>query len=243
MTGVVAVVGSASPFLTQTGAAVARLLRADVRHLRPHTRDTPDPVRAVLDELAGPDVLAAVMPGGAAMEAMTGGVISACRKPVVVTPPMPATRHPSAVSRVLLPLDGSAEAAVAVAPTVQLLADAGVDLVVLHVFDQTTVPRFWDQAAHARSCWESEFRARYCPHPGVRLQLRTGAPGEQVVTVAERERVDLIVLGWSQRLSPARAATVRRVISEAHVPVMLMPASAEVRLPSEQLPKAGSARS
>lgn len=224
MTGVVGVIGGASPSLTETGETVARLLRAEVRQLAPaEGLETPEGVRSVLDELADLDVVAAVVPGGAAMEATTGHVISASRKPVVVTRGTRPTRHPLAISRVLLPLDGSPEAAAAVGPTAHLLADAGVDLVVLHVFDHVTVPRFWDQAAHARGCWEPEFRARYCPLPGVRLQLRTGVPGEQVVTVAQQERVDLIVLGWSQRLEPDRAATVRQTIREACVPVMLMP--------------------
>jgi hypothetical protein len=151
---------------------------------------------------------------------------------VVVAPQLPATRRPLVVARVLLPLDGSAEGAAAVAPTARLLADAGVDLVVLHVFDKVTVPRCWDQAAHARDCWEREFRARYCPQPGARLQLRTGVAGDQVVTVAEQEHVDLIVLGWSQRLDPDRAATVRRTLGLAHVPVMLMPVSPSSRTPS-----------
>jgi nucleotide-binding universal stress UspA family protein len=228
MTGVVAVVGSTPPSLTETGAAVARLLRAELRHVWPGERpESAECLRAVLAELEGPDVLIAVLPGGSKLEAATGHVISSSSKPVVVTPHRPDTARPPAVSRVLLPLDGSWEAASAVAPTAKLLADAGVDLVVLHVFDRVTAPRFWDQAAHARSCWETEFRARYCPQPGVRLQLRTGAPAEQVLSVAAQEDVDLIVLGWSQRLEPNRAATVRRAVSEGQVPVMLMPVSTD----------------
>ena len=226
MAGAVAVVGAASPSVVQTGAAFAALLQADLRPLgAPEGLEQPEAARALLDEIAAPDVLVAVMPDGAALEATTGFVISTCPRPIVVTPQTLEARQPLVISRVLLPLDGSREAAAAVAPTVRLLTDAGIDLVVLHVFDRTTVPRFWDQAAHARRSWEPEFLARYCPYPAVRLHLRAGAPGEQVVTVAGQERVDLIVLGWSQRLDPDRAATVRRTIAEAQVPVMLMPVS------------------
>jgi hypothetical protein len=226
MTGVVAVVGAAMPCVAEAGAAVSSLLRADLRRVDPEPRlESGEAARVVLDELAAAEVLVAVMPDGTAMEGTTGYVISRCRKPVVVIPRTLASRPPLVIARVLLPLDGSWEAAAAIAPTAELLSDAGVDLVVLHVLVEDTVPRFWDQAAHARRSWESEFLARYCPQPGVRLRLRTGAPGEQVVTVAEQEQVDLVVLGWSQRLDPDRAATVRRTISEIGVPVMLMPVS------------------
>jgi hypothetical protein len=228
MTGVVAVVGPTSPSLTEAAGAIARLLRAGLRQV-PATKSlqSADAVRRVLNELARPDVLVAVMSGCAATEAMTRDVISSSPKPVVVIPSSAATRP--LVSRVLLPLDGSLDAAAAVAATAQRLADADVDLIVLHVFDDVTVPRFWDQAAHARDCWEREFRARYCPHPRARLHLRTGAPAEQVLAVAEQEQVHLIVLGWSQRLDPERAVTVRRLVDRAQVPVMLMPVPASPR--------------
>lgn len=224
VTRVIAVVDGASPTVAETAAAVADLLGARVRAVRPPA--VPGPGREleeVLAELAAPEVVLAVMPDGAAMEALTGAVISTWSKPVVVTPATLSTRRPLAVSRVLLPLDGSWEASAAVAPTAAFLADAGVDLVVLHVFDAATVPAFWDQAAHARRSWEPEFLARYCPQPGVRLHLRAGGPGEQVVTVAAQEKVDLIALGWAQRLDHDRAATVRRTLRDARVPVLLMP--------------------
>jgi hypothetical protein len=99
-------------------------------------------------------------------------------------------------------------------------------VVVLHVFDASTVPRFWDQAAHARRAWEEEFMTRFCAQPGARLELRSGAAGQQVVDVAATEGVDLITLGWSQRLDPGRAQTVRRTVLEAAVPVMLVPLAA-----------------
>lgn len=226
MSSVVAVVGREPPSLAEAGEGVARLLHAHVRRIGPEDGiEGYEAAQGVLDELADPAVLAAVVPDGAAMESATGYVISRFRKPVVVTPQALATGHPLVVSRVLLPLDGSEESAAAVAPTAGFLADAGVDLIVLHVFNAATAPKFWDQAAHARRSWEGEFLARYCPLPGVRLHMRTGAPGEQVVTVAAQEHVDLVVLGWSQHLDPDRAATVRRTISESHVPVMLMPVS------------------
>ena len=77
-------------------------------------------------------------------------VVQRSARPVVLVPAAARGRRPQ-IRRVLVPLDGTAESAAAVAETVEQFARAGVDLVVLHVFDAETVPRFWDQAAHARA--------------------------------------------------------------------------------------------
>jgi nucleotide-binding universal stress UspA family protein len=127
------------------------------------------------------------------------------------------------ITRVLIPLDGTPESAAAVSQTIRLLAGAGVDLVVLHVFDATTVPKFWDQPAHAEQAWQEEFLARYCDQPGVRLQLRSGVPAEHILDVATTEHVDLIGLGWSQQPSQARAQTLRQTLRDAPVPVLVVP--------------------
>jgi nucleotide-binding universal stress UspA family protein len=55
------------------------------------------------------------------------------------------------------------------------------------------------------------------------MEIRSGTPGEQVVDVAEAERVDLIALGWSQQLDADRAHTVRRSVLDSGVPVLLVP--------------------
>jgi nucleotide-binding universal stress UspA family protein len=127
------------------------------------------------------------------------------------------------ISRALVPLNGAPTAAAAVNETVRLLADAGVDLVVLHVFDARTVPKFWDQPAHAERAWQDEFLARHCDHPGVRLQLRSGVPGEHILDVAATEQVDLIALGWSRQLGGAHAQTLRQTLRDARVPVLVVP--------------------
>lgn len=221
---IVTIGGASSTAVTEVGTALAKVLHAGVRTVDaipglPAETSLED----ILRELDAADVSLAVVADGAELETATGQLVTASRKPVVVVPAAAAIRRPTAMSRVLLPLDGSWEAAAAVAPTADLLTRAGVDLVVLHVFTDATMPHFWDQAAHAHRAWGDEFLARYCQHPGVRLCLRSGAPGEHVVSVAADEKVDMITLGWAQRLNPKRARTVRQTVTEAHVPVMLMP--------------------
>jgi hypothetical protein len=176
---------------------------------------------AVLGELERPDAVLGVIPRD---HRMSWGIASTAVKPVVLVPPASVFPALPAISRMLVPLDGTLESAAAVTETMELFASAGVELVVLHVFDPVTVPAFWDQAAHARRDWEREFRARFCtPSVNVRLELRSGLPTDHVNQVATDERSQLIALGWSQRTGRGRARTVRGTIRDATVPVMLVP--------------------
>lgn len=153
-------------------------------------------------------------------------VLQVTRRPLVVVPPDADGPRDGHLDCVLAPLDGSEASAHAVAESVRLFCAHGVDVVVLHVFEAATVPRFWDQAQHAQPVWEQEFLARFCDAEGVRVQLRSGVPGEHVVSVAAQEQADLIVLGWAQDLSAGRARTVRQTLSSAGVPVLLIPLAA-----------------
>ncbi|HTY72090.1 MAG TPA: universal stress protein [Actinomycetes bacterium] len=147
--------------------------------------------------------------------------------PVLLVPTGPRYVAPERVSCVLVPLDASLRSARTVAETVELFAASGAEIVVLHVFEAETVPRFWDQPVHARRSWGEEFLARYCDQPGARVELRAGVTGEHIRDVADRERADVITLGWAQDTSPGRARTVRSTLRGAHVPVLLLPVLGE----------------
>jgi hypothetical protein len=106
-------------------------------------------------------------------------------KPLVVVPPVPRDPPPAGVHRVLVPLDGTASAAQAVQPATELFAGSGVEILALHVFDATRVPRFWDRPSTTtrrgpRSSWPAGARLRAlawrCGHPrGPHPQRRPGA--------------------------------------------------------------------
>jgi nucleotide-binding universal stress UspA family protein len=146
-------------------------------------------------------------------------IIRRSRKPVVALPRgVEVGERP--ISRVLLPLDGTVVSARAVTPAVQLLLDAGTEVIATHVFDTSTVPAFWDQAAHGRPAFSDEFVRRHLPG-GVRLALRRGSAAEQVLAESELTGADLLLLGWAQLLTPGRAGLVRRVLA-GPVPVMLV---------------------
>lgn len=208
-------------------SAVANLTHAHVRRLELGGAVAREQaIRRVLQATQRPGVVLTVLARDALLRPFWPDIVRQVSKPVIVVPATKSGSPPS-VSRALVPLDGTPEAAGAVAEVVELFANAGLDLLVLHVFDASTTPPFWDQAAHARREWEQEFLARHCAVPGARLALRSGTPDEQVVDVAAEEHVDLITLGWSQHLAPGRAQTVRRTIADASVPVMLVPLTSE----------------
>lgn len=215
--------GPRERYVLDAAHAIARLLNADVRRLHPHERSEREvQAREVLEGLAAQHTLLVVVPGRRARSSLCWQVLASSDKPVLVVPPhVHPDDHP--IRLALLPLDGTAESATAVAGATALLAEAGVELLVLHVFGETTVPKYWDQPTHARQAWGEEFLARYCTMPGVRMELRVGLPDEGVLRVAAEAGADLIALGWSRRLDRGRAKVVRRTVVDSPVPVLLVP--------------------
>ena len=151
-------------------------------------------------------------------------VISSVPTPVVLVPPRgtPLER----IRHVLLPLEGTAQTSLAPVAVLRLARDAAVDVLALHVLDESSLPRFTDQPQHETEAWTREFVARYCPHGlhSLSLALRVGRPEEAILRVAEETGVDLIALGWNQRLAPGRAAIVRAVLERGRLPLLLIPA-------------------
>jgi nucleotide-binding universal stress UspA family protein len=226
---ILAVLGQrdAGPPVAETAGAIARILGSRVRPLRlPAELSPPRAAARVLRTLHRPRVLTAVLAGDEVSRPMWQRVAQRSNKPVVLVP-AGARNRPPQIRRILLPLDGTPRSAAAVAPTAERLARGGAELVVLHVFDAETVPKFWDQPAYAGPAWTAEFLARYCSVPGARLELRSGIAAEHVAQVARAEQADMIALAWSQRLDPGRAPVVLRTVLEAEVPVILVPIPAD----------------
>ncbi len=225
LTDVLAILGhdEAGPPVTETAAVIARLVGGEVRQVRLAAGLSPqEAVRQVMRVLHQAGTVSGVLAAGELSRPLWQRVAQQSAKPVVLVPAEPRDQPPR-IRRILLPLDGTAQSASAVAGTAERLARGGAEIVVLHVFDARTVPRFWNQHAHAGRAWTQEFLARYCALPGARLELRSGIAAEHVVKVAGTEQADMIALAWSQRLEPGRALVVRRAVLDAGVPVLLVP--------------------
>lgn len=99
---------------------------------------------------------------------------------------------------------------------------ADIEVIAVHVFEPTTVPRFLDGLEDA-AVWRDEFLARHCAELGVQLRTAPGPTAPALLRIAAEDDVDVIALGWHQKLSPAHARVVRHVLTSAHRPVALVP--------------------
>lgn len=187
-----------------------------------------DPIEQIVAEMSPDAVVAGVLgargkPGGPRPVGSTAlEVITRVDKLIAVVPPAAVVPSPG-MGSILVPLDGTPESAGAVEVLLETCADRDVEIVVLHVFDSSTTPPFWDQPFHAAEAYATEFLARFMAQPGARARLRTGVPKEGVLDAAVRESVDVIALGWSRHLDRGRAEVVRHVLSRASIPVLLVP--------------------
>lgn len=187
-------------------------------------------VRALVSEARRRDVAALVV-GARATPAgrrpaghIALEVITAATTPVAVVPPDP--RRPSGLERLLVPLDGTSSTARALEGVIEIACRHNVDVVVMHVRDEASLPPFSDQPQHEADAWEREFMARYCSAPTARAELRVGVPAPAVVAMAAEAEADVVALGWRQDLTPGRAAVVREVLERSRVPVLLVPMQA-----------------
>lgn len=148
-------------------------------------------------------------------------VIRRAHAMVVVVPP--ATSSEYELRTVLVPVPG--RPADALQNVIRIADDARLDVVILHVHDERSIPSFEDQPYYDAEAWAEEFLARWVP--GARreavMEVRVGAPEEEIMGVARERGADMIAMGWSQDLSPGRATIVRTVLERSPVPVALVP--------------------
>jgi nucleotide-binding universal stress UspA family protein len=235
-----------APRVLTTAAALARLLHGEVdavtavsdegeRRGEPETitdrlGETTrvvhgDPQAALMSELAQPDVLVGVL-GTRTLRAhphllghVAHALVTRTSTPLVLVPPdsRPLTaEHPV----FLVPLDGTQRTSDSVNPIAAMLTAEAGETITLHVFDSTTVPMF-APSRHGSQLLAEEFMAQHASGTAQRAEARIGAPAQHILEVARQHHVDAIVLAWSQSLEAGRAEVIRRVISEADVPVVL----------------------
>jgi nucleotide-binding universal stress UspA family protein len=148
-------------------------------------------------------------------------LVTATSTPLVLVPP--GTRPLVAEHPVfLVPLDGDPRTSDSVSTLTALLNADGGEHITLHVFDSTTVPMF-APSRHGSQIIADEFAALHASGTSWRAEARIGTPAQHILEVARQHDVDAIVLAWNQNLGPGRAETLRRVIGETDVPVILSP--------------------
>ncbi|HET7486965.1 MAG TPA: universal stress protein [Acidimicrobiales bacterium] len=141
-------------------------------------------------------------------------------KPVVMVPP--DARTPEHVERVLVAMDGSPGRAAALRQAIHLAGDAHVELIVVHVDSEDSIPSFSDQVAHETAAYAREFLYRYCGEVPARLETRVGVPAEEILAAARDMEPDLVAIGWPRSREPGHGHVVRQVLGASPVPVLLV---------------------
>lgn len=214
----VVVAGGERAEVVRTGAAVASALRCTASVLDASRWHGEDVLQGVVARATAPGVTAVVM---AARHEATAfwRVAERCPAALVGIPP---GCDRTTVERVLLPLDGAPATSRAVADMVRTLATYGAHVTAVHVFDEATVPAFWDQPAHALPTWREEFLRRNS-EVAHGLRVRSGSADRELLTEIRARRPDLVLMGWSQAHDPTRARVVRAALADGGAPVMLVP--------------------
>jgi len=159
-------------------------------------------------------------------------------KPMLLVPPS-LEKWPGA-QRVLVPLDGTGITALAASAALAVLSVPDTVATTVHVFDERTVPQFWDSPQHEYEAWTKEFRARYCDALGNGLEVRAGPVADQLTEMAASGAFDMVVVVWAQQTSGGRAAVVAELLAGSQVPILLVPSSYVAQALAEPGRNAGS---
>lgn len=212
--------------LTGDSEATEALKLLATRHAVP-LRVEHGPVLPALREALRPrDVVAAVVgarstPGGRRPVGGTARrLVESSDKPVVVVPPEAVS--PGTLRCLLVPLEGTEGTSRAVIEKLRPLVTGEVEMIVLHVFTEATMPPMLDRPEYDLEILGKEFLHHHFPE-GTRIVLRPGPVARQVGEVSREQGADLIVLSWSQDTSKDRAAVIREVLSSSPIPVVLLP--------------------
>jgi hypothetical protein len=190
------------------------------------------PAEALLRESAAADVTAVAI----GVRAMVGGprpaghvtelLLRGCDIPVLAVPPGVDPRlDPS--EQVLVPLEGAGTLAPATVTLLRELERTGSTIDEIHVFDRSTVPMFWN-GWDERARFTEQFIEQYSPLADPQdLDLRVGDAADQILMAARERRSTLIVIEWKRELASPHAPIVRHLLSEAAIPLLLIPRSDE----------------
>ena len=120
--------------------------------------------------------------GGRPLGGTALAVATSLSSPLVVVPP--AARQPGHLRRVLVPLEGKETESHTPRAIVELARGEQLDVVVLHVLEEESLPLFSDQPQHEQAATTEEFLRRHCPwgigkvrRRGSRRPVRRARPG------------------------------------------------------------------
>jgi nucleotide-binding universal stress UspA family protein len=204
----------------QTAGASAERAGTPFRQL------TGDPRARIIEEAGASDVIAIAVGARGKRHARSAGHLArqladAIDKPILVVPPDGPPRE--RVHTVVIAMEGTPGKARALKRAVEVAAGAELDVVVVHVDDETSIPRFSDQVAHETDAYATEFLARYVPGvPKARLELRIGVPADEILDVIHAATADLLAIGWPPPSESERGDVAQELLDRSPVPLLLV---------------------
>jgi nucleotide-binding universal stress UspA family protein len=204
----------------QTAGAMAESLGVAYTVLRG------DPFDRIIERAAANDVVAIVVGArrrvrGSHLGHLARQIADALQKPVLVVPPEaePCER----LHTVVIAMEGTPAKARSLKAAIDLASALELELIVVHVDDEESIPSFSDQVAHETEAYADEFLARYLPGaPKARLEFRVGVPADEIIDLSESVTADLLAVGWPHTGDADRGAVAQEILDRSHVPVLLV---------------------
>jgi nucleotide-binding universal stress UspA family protein len=187
-----------------------------------------DPLEQLLALIARDDVVGAAigvrgLPGGhRALGHLAVELADRSEKPSLVVPP--ETQPPEELRRVLIAMEGTASRPRRLKHALQLVEDLGLEVVVVHVDDEHSIPSFSDQVQHETDAYADAFLAQYASGlQRSQLELRIGEPADEILAAAAERGVDMIAMGWPSGAGPEHGMVSRQVAQRSPTPTLLVP--------------------
>jgi nucleotide-binding universal stress UspA family protein len=239
MTRIIAFVDNSpvSPGVINTASALSRLVGADLDVVQA-TDDPNAPTSSTARLVEGPagdvlvaelearDVLCGVI-GSRSMLAKSHRVghiaehlLLHSRAPLVIVPPN-APDLPETPPTILVPHDDTPATEHALESMIEVLSAAEARFVLLHVFDDRTVPPA--ASSHDLDTIADEFVLRHHRGNPMRCELRIGHAGTQIVEVASESEIDAVLVAWPRETGPGRADVITHLVRECGVPLIVVP--------------------
>jgi len=142
-------------------------------------------------------------------------------KPVVLL--SPDASAPERLEKVVVAMETQPNRVRRLQRDVELASVGDLEIVVVHVDDEITIPSFSDEVQYEMEDYAEEFLARNLPgSPGARFEPRVGIPADEILAAAESLGAQLIVIGRPQTDAPGRGWVAREILARSPIPVLLV---------------------
>jgi len=192
----------------------------------PFRRCGGDPLDCIRAAAEADDVVAVAIgarrePSGHHVGHLARQIADAIDKPLLVVPP--EAELPAHLHSVVIAMEGTPSRTRNLKVALDVAAGADLDLTVVHVDDETSIPSFSDQVAHETASYAEEFLARYARGaPRAHLELRIGPPADEIIDLTDQATPDLLAIGWPQSAGEEHGVVAREILDRSHIPVLLV---------------------